>query len=500
MTIAHNHQFPSGNFFKKILFVLCALWLLTVLLGCSSQYAAERLYWQAGREAQKIIQNKGLDKLTKQEYQEIIDAYRKVPDKFPLQRLAAESHFIIARLYALQAQIEEAHKELVTVTQNFSRIPSIASRAQFMIGNLYNLRGDWARAVSEYEKVTDLYPLSRLGLSTPIYIAQQYQRRKDESLAEKSYDRAIRNYEKIISEYSGTSVVPRIMEYLALAYLNQGKWEEAIKVWEKISNEYSQSPEAAKSLLSSGEIYAKQIRDLEKAIKAYEEFVEQYPQSKVINQVKFQIGKLYLDKGDTEKAKETFVNIIKEYPKEKELCANTMYLLAICYEKEGDSAKTVGQLRQLRQDYPNTKLALAVPLFLALHYQQSQAGQEKIEEAFQEAISEYRKVFEEEANKDIAIEAGRLISVCYVQQQRWNEAISVLNTLIERYPDTPEAQVYLFNIANIYQKELAQPEMAMEVYRKLIDSYPNSQLVGLARAQLDSLSKEQKVTEDLGTE
>ena len=472
---------------SAIRYTLTLLIVLAFLSGCGSQYASEKLFWQAKQVTKKVTQNKSLDKLSTDDYQKIIAAYGKVAERCPLELLAAQSQFIITQLYVLQGQYSQAQEELIKIRQNFSRNSKIASQALFMIGNLYERQGDWEAAASEYEKVRDLYPMSELGLKVPISIAQHYQREKEELQAEKAYKQAIRNYQEIIDEYSGTRFAPIIMDYLALSYLNQGRWDEAIGVWESITKEYPETPMAAKSLLASGEIYAKQLRDPEKSIKHYEDFIQQYPDSKLVKQVKFQIGRLYLDKGDIEEARQVFSQIIKDYPKEAELCASARAMLANCYEREGNGALAIKEYQQIRRDYFKTKLALAAPFFIARCYLNIIADKDKAVDAFAEAIAKYKKIIEEEQDVPLIMEAGRFMSLCYIQQQQWNEAIDTLYSLATKYPDDSRAQLFLLDIATIYQRELAEPDKAMQIYEQLIDRYPSSRIATFAKMQLDAV-------------
>jgi len=487
---------PTPHTLHPVLYTLTLLFMVAFLSGCGSQYLAERLFWQAQQVTKKITQGSALDKLSNEDYQKIIDAFGKVSEKYPLAMTAAQSQFIVAQLYVMRNDFSEAEKELIKVTRNFSGAPEIASRAQFLIGNIYERQGKWEAAVSEYEKLIDLYPLSRLGLKMPIYIAQHYQLSKDASEAEKAYTKAVRGYEGLIGDYFGTSIAPVVMDHLALAYLSQGKWDEAIEVWQEITTKYSQSPLAEKSMLASGEIYSRQIRDLQKAIQTYEEFVNQYPRSQLIKQVRLQIGKLYFTNGDTEKAKQIFEQIISDYPQEKGLCADARFSLAACYEREADSQNAIEQYNKLKNNYPDTRLALAVPFFIARHYLITQP--DKAEAAFSKAIYEYKDIIESNASIPIKMEAGKLINFCYAQQKKWDEAIVSLYELIAKYPDNPQAQMFLFDIGNIYERELNEPEKASAIYKELISKYPSNHfLINLARMRLESLqanlSKDQNI-------
>lgn len=473
---------------KKFLLVVCACLLVVTLTGCGQGYSAGKLYWQANAAVREITKGKTQDNLTKEDYQKIIGAYRRVVERYPLEPLAAQSQFIIAQIYILQRQYDKAKEELAKITQNFAKNPVLASQAQFMLGNLYEQQGRWNEAVLEYEKVTDLFPLTSMGLKTPIYVVEYYKRHKDKTEADRAHEKAIKHYQRIINEYSGTSIATVVKDYLALTYVSQDKWDNAIDVWQTIVNDYPESQAGIFSLFAIGETYVRQIKDLQKAIEVYEEFVRKNPTSKIIQQAKFQIGRLYFMKGDFAKAREIFKQVIKEYPKEIELCANSYLSVAACYEREGNQDKTMQIYRKIKHDYPTTLAALSVPLFTAQYYQRKNQIQEA-EKAFQEAISVYDKVIRENPKTKQAARAQNFISLAYLSQKKWEKAIDSLRTLIEVYPENPKASASLFTIAAIYQRQLGEPKKAIETYKKFMEQYPGHTLANLAKSEIESLQK-----------
>lgn len=467
---------------KKPLFWVIILAI--VLSGCGSQYQAEKLYWRATQVAKKLPDNPKL--ITTGHYQRLINAYQKVVERYPLEPQAAQAQFIIAQIYILENKVSEAEKELLKITQNFSRNSEVASKALFLIGNLYEEQNNWDRATLEYEKITDLYPLSSLGLKIPIYIAEHYQRRKEIAEADHAYSKAVKGYRRIIDDYSGTSIAPLIKSYLASTYVSQGDLEKAIDIWQTILSEYPQTQIGTLSLFAIGETYTRQIKDLQKAIEVYEDFVARYPQSQIIKQAKFQIGKLYFLKRDFAKARAVFEELIKEYSQEKELCANAELSMAICYEGEEKWEEALRSYKNVTDHYPNSQPALQTPLFIAQHYlKRNQTADAK--KAFQEAILGYERIIQGNAGTAEAIEAKYLIGLSYISQQDWNKAIDSLNDLIKNYPDNPRAITSLFTIATIYQRKLNSSEEAVKIYEGFITKYPTHILVNLAQEQLKSL-------------
>lgn len=459
---------------------------LALLLGCESRYLSEKLYWHANQAAKEIIKNRPIDKLTQGECQRIISGYRRLIQKYPLEPLSAQSQFVIAQIYILQNQFPKAQEELTRITQNFSKNPEIASQAQFMIGNLYERQGNWEKAALEYEKVSDLFPLSRMGLKIPLYIAGRYQRKKDSAGADKAYNDAIKYYKKFINEYSGTSFSAVLKDHLALAYASRGNWNNAVDTWQTVVDEYPQSPIGETLLFAIGETYSRQIKDLQKAIDTYEDFVKKNPDSKIISHAEFQIGRLYFIKEDFPKAIQVFNGLVEKYPKDARLCTDAKLAIATCYEKQDRWEEVVKVYGEIKTKYPHSPAALSVPLFIAQHYfKENRLSEAK--GAFTEAISGYEKLIRENPNTAKAAEAQDFISLAYLSQQKWVHAISSLQKLVDTYPNDPRASKSLFTLAVIYQKQLHEPEKAIEKFAKFIEQYPGHELANLAKSEIESL-------------
>ena len=470
----------------KKFYALSIFVLVLLSSGCASRYPAEKLYWQANQAAKAIIKGRPLDKINSQDYEKIIVGYRRLAEKYPLEPLSAQSQFIIAQIYILQNQFPKAEEELVRITQNFSQNAEIASQAQFIIGNLYERRGNWEKAALEYEKVSGLFPLSRIGLKIPLYLAEYYQRNKDEDGADKAYGEAIKYYKKFINEYSGTSVSAMLKDYLAMAYASQGSWDKAVDVWQAIVDEYPQSPIGETRLFAIGETYSRQIKDLQKAIDTYEDFVKRNPASKIIRHAEFQIARLYLIKEDFSKAIQLFEQIIEKYPKEIELCTDAELAIAACYEKQDNWEGVMRVYDEVKANYPQTPAALSIPLFISQHYLKENRHLEA-EGMLKESISGSEKIIKENPNTAQAAQAQDFISLAYLSQQKWPKAIASLQTLVETYPKDPRASKSLFTMAVIYQKQLREPKKAIGIFEKFIEQYPGHELASLAKSEIESL-------------
>lgn len=466
---------------KRLLFFLLAI---SVVSGCTdSCYLAEKLFYQAEQKVKKIVS--GRVQLQEDDYERIIAAYRVVSDRCPLEEKTAQAQFIISKIYISQGKYEEAKRELKTIIHNFSSKPVIASQAQFAIGQLYESQGNWESAEQEYEKLSDLYPLTPLGLNMPIYTLLHYRAVNKADEEEKTYVRGIRHYNKLLEDFLGTKAVPLIQDYLATLHYQRGKLNKAIEVWEEIIKKYPRNPFAVKAFLAVGETYANRIKDIPKAINVYEKFIKNYPQDGNAAKANLKLAELYLENSQIKKAKKIYAKILKDYSDKEELLIGAHLGLAQCYKKEANVEKVIGEYNLIREYYPKSKVALAAPFSIARYYLEIKANS-KAEKAFKEAINEYKKILEDDQRSvEDKKEAAGFLALCYLNTREWDEALALLRVLADKYPQEP---MYLLDIAAIY-RNLNSLDKAINVYKEIIRKYSHNQfLTRLAKAQIGVLT------------
>ncbi|UCC95898.1 MAG: tetratricopeptide repeat protein [Candidatus Omnitrophota bacterium] len=469
---------------KISLLVTCFLLLATFLVGCTdTRYLSEKLFWHTQRETAKVLK-KGTKNLDASDYNKIISLYQRVIDACPLEDLSAESHFIIAHLYASQGKYKEAQQELVNVIHNFSSQPKIAARAQLKIGKLYELQAKPQQAILEYEKVMDLYPLTPLGLNMPKYIVKYYRNINDVQAEERAYQRAIRHYKKLIGDFSQTPMSAVLRDYLASLYVMQADYQEAITVWDKIISDYPQSLQAAKALLAKAQVYTQKLKDIPKAIEIYEEFAEKYSSHKKIHEIEMQLGRLYLEDGQIEQAREIFDALLKDRSQEEDVMIKAHLGIATTYAKQADTKKVTEIYEYVKKVYPESKAALGIPYLTAQYYEQI-GYDSKADEAYRAAIAEYEMMLQSDEKKEITKkEAANFLTLCYLKKNEMDKALQLLRMLADRHPQDP---MYLLDLASLY-RNLNALEKAIGVYNELIARYAHNKLiVSLAQAEIQTL-------------
>lgn len=473
-------------------FIFSAAVLVCGCVDIDKSYVAERLLWKADRMVSLLLQKatKEHRQLTYAEVDEMIAVYKKVGDRFPLEQNAARAHFSIADIYVRVEKFDDARKELARVIQNFSTAPLIASRAQVQIAQTFEREGKLNRAVEEYEKVRDLYPLTPLGLQVPLRIMQFYRQKDDEANVQKAYRQALRHYAEVLNQFAGTSTAGFYHSYIAIAHIEAREWERALEAWDAIIAAYPNTPFAVRAQISKAEIYVNNLNNVAKGIELYEDFMRQHPkgqgvESSLLKEVRLRLGGLYVASGRGEDAKHAFVSLLQEYPRDKEIGIRSHFGLASYYERAGNEQEFLREYETIKKLYRNDQRVLSIPFFIYRYYQRLNNA-DAARKVLEQAMTEYEAAFREHANDtQLSMLIARSLFFVYAQTKNWARLIGFLEHLQKKYPNDPS---YPFSIASVYRNELKQPHEARRIYQEMLGRYAaHSNLVTLIQKQIDTL-------------
>jgi len=480
-----NRNFSLLSTRYSLLFVFVFAFLLA---GCTidPRYAAEKLFWEAEQKVGALLKGKPvkLEDLEEGRLEEIVAAYRKVADAYPLEPLAAKARFAIANIYISQKRLDEARRELKSVINNFSSQAPIATRAHFVLGKVLEFQGKQKEAMLEFEKITDLYPLSALGLEMPVHIINYYKRINDKEAEERAYRRTIRHYEQMIYDYSGTSVAGVVQDYLARTYVEGDDLQGALKSWDEIISRYPETPQAVRASFAKAEIYVVKMKDIPKAIEIYKETIEEHPEADFIKDVKMRLGDLYLASAQIEEAQRIYSSLIKDYPDDERIGIRSRFALVESFKRQGLQEEVAKGYEEIAQLYPDNPNVLTIP-YLMYRYYSKVEDVNQAKKTLDKAIPEYEKELKRRTKKEEIILTAHLLFQCYLEKKEFSKCLGLLETLVDRYPDNPG---FLLSIASLYRNQLNNPEKAIEVYEGVIEKYSsNEPLVTLVNKQIQTL-------------
>lgn len=92
------------------------------------------------------------------------------------------------------------------------------------------------------------------------------------------------------------------------------------------------------------------------AIKAFQSFVQKYPDSTYQPNANYWLGQLSYNKGDKDGAAHYFATVVKSWPKSPK-APDAMYKVGVIMQDKGDSAKAKAVYQQVVAKYPGTDAA-----------------------------------------------------------------------------------------------------------------------------------------------
>lgn len=476
----------------KFIFIF-AVFPLFLLGGCGDpHYKAEKYFWYAEQKAKKIMVARA-NKLQPEDYIEIIQEYRKVIEVAPVDPLSAKTQFLIANLFSIQKNYSDAQKELKRIVQNFFSDKTIASKACFAMGKLWELQGRFDDALDEYKKIIDFYPLSFLGMEMPLYMTQLCEKNKEKITGGWAYSQMIRHYESLIEEYKGTSIEHSLQNYLIRAYLKGENWDDMLKIWDDQINAKSDKTSVIAASLSKAKLQATKLNNIPEAIKICEDLIQKFSEDPSVPNIRFYIGQLKLENGETDKAGDTFSSILKDYPEEKELGILCHFALVVVDEKKGANAEAIIKLKKIRELFPEHPRSLAIPFLIYQNYEKLR-DQANAAIAMKAAVNEYSYKWKQGGKEQNDLITGKLLLRCYLQMKDWDSAAQHLQSFDERFPQTP---YFLLLQAAIYADKMKLPLKARNVYDTILKKYSrNSKLTKAVEELVQNLDDKTVKTDE----
>lgn len=244
---------------------------------------------------------------------------------------------------------------------------------------------DYKKAIGEFKKLIQHYPLSKLASEAQFYIAESY-----ENLEE--YSAAFENYQLVIDKYPFTDRTEEVIEreYRIGNYFYSGQKAKvlgvpllpakpkAIEVFEKVVENAPYGKYADVAQYKLGQCYI-DMQDYINAALAFKKIIENYPKSPLVDDAKYQIAMCAVDSSsgpeyneeDTEKAIKEFKDFVRRYPDsemEKEARhfiselenqkAQNIFNIAQFYEKRNNKVSAMIYYEEILDKYPESEWAV----------------------------------------------------------------------------------------------------------------------------------------------
>lgn len=384
---------------------------------------------------------------------EAVTEFRRLLRIYPFSRLREQAAYNIAYVYLNTGNYDQAIEEFRSV---ISRYPGTewAARSQYNIGDSFYNSGNFDAAINAYREVLENYPRSQYIIEAidGIQFAQMSAGMDDTSTntledflddnptsttadrlrfrqAENvfqagDYDGAVREFRQYLRITNNSDLMPEAYFNMGDAYLRTDRSAEAAETFETLINDFPNSERAAPALAQLASVQF-ELGNYEESKRRYAELAEldsRYQQEALLG-----TGNANLELGERAEARQNFENVLAINPNND---ASRVGLGKVLFRD--------GRIDEARRFFNlvagNNKTEIgAEAQFLVGETYLEQGNREEAMEAY----TRLNTLFE--AYGDWVSQAQFKIAEIYIRDGRRGEAISLLNSIIERYPDSPAA-------------------------------------------------------------
>ncbi len=333
---------------------------------------------------------------------------------------------------------------------------------------------DFEAVIPLTDKLIEKNPLDKYGEEALFYQGVAYLELGKES--DKALFSAASTFDEFTRKFPKSRLLPEAMLKSAETKEKLGFKNEAIFVYQEMIKNVKDEKYLNIAYTKIGQLY----NDLGQPDKALKYFTDYLQKTKPENSPIYgYVGSIYAQKGDFTKADEYFS---KYKPKKlEEVIPETLYWMAVTYEKKGDDDTALRLFTTFYNRYPDNKLTdmamykagelllkkdkkdLALDIFKDTKNKFTQkkggilAAIKIAELTLSSKDPEYWSIYLKDAmanDTDIssAIKATKLYITSLINSKRFDEAIKEIDKFEKKFPDTPESKELVANKEEIYFK------------------------------------------------
>ena len=334
----------------------------------------------------------------------------------------------------------------------------VALVAGFWIGKSTNSDTDYNRY---YEKAEETWQKTRSADTPPVTLEDENQNRVRKV-------RAL--YRQVFEKYPDSRWADDAIYQLATRIARTD--EEAYALFRRLINNYPDSEWADDALftiaianyktgegMNETEVLESADTYYDRALVLFDQLIEDYPGSKLVDHAQFTRAMCYYGKGQLSRTLKAFDELAEDF-RDSDLIYSVMYYTGMIFTEQ----RKYRDARVEFEKVANSGHEELTPLA------QFGIGQTHFAEGgFDEAIESYNRVIQLDSDAKVAQDSHFYIGWAYQKMEQYDEAIDQLEEAITKYPDNENASNSQFFVAQIYYTK-GDADGAIETYRRVADN------------------------------
>lgn len=280
---------------KKTLVILLVILLAPVLIfgiiDRNDDYSAEKSLWKLNKDYQEVA--KDPKAAPPASFDQLANKYEKLMKRYSTSKIIPIAKVYYGRVYAVRGDYGKARQVFEEIIRENSDNMIMITMAFRHIIQTYAAEEDFKNVVNTYERIKKEYPISEIGIRAPLDIARMYAVRKEEIKKNAAISAALDYYKGLLAQEMHPTAKMMVMRFQSECYFSLGDWDSGIDTLRDLLIDFPEveylSVERARWIISTiNAMSAGRLKDYDRPVAIYTEFVEKYPEHpyrKVFEQV-----------------------------------------------------------------------------------------------------------------------------------------------------------------------------------------------------------------------
>ncbi len=486
--------------FKPLILIMVSAVIFSSCEKKSIEYQAEKELF----EARKMRHELSSASLKSEFLTRTLDTYRGIVEKYrgrggssaALDTIVVAAQLEMAQLEYRTGMLDRAYQDFREAFAIAERIPSARANAIYSAAVISRELDDVESSLEHYREFYREFlapgarpfriELNRRYILAPIEIGHLYLEQGDREKAGEWYSASEELYSAIIQNGG----YPNLREDAKLnritALLQRQEWQEARKYLNKLEGEINSEEKIPALMYIRARIELNGFDNSREAIRILEEIARKYPQSREASSALVTAAGIKFREGNYTEATKFCRRILDDYSGRRNEAAEAIWMLAEMEEKSGNWLEASLHYKSLYQNHPLTLQGLEAPLRIAHHF--AEAGEKDVAgDAYARAGEHYSELISESNSQGARIMAEKYLVRALTEEGRWEEAVTRLLELIDRYPGYRKFRGNYLRAASICEEKMNNPDRAAEILSECAERYPGSSLASEARKQLNRI-------------
>ncbi len=313
-------------------------------------------------------------------------------------------------------------------------------------------------------------------------------------------------YREILESYTHFRIKENVLLSLAQCYEARKRFQEAIETYDKIYREYPQGSLTLQVLYRKGLLQMNEMVDVPGAIATFQLIIDQFPSGTYHNEARLALGSCMICQGDLDQAEQIFKESLDRSKQETGIGdVKPLVRLAEVYYFRGEFEKVMSLLDNLKageigaeamQD-PVLNDGLNLRLFVKEYFPQNPdplllfARAEFFEKQrkYEQALTVLDSLLTTYPDGPIVADALFKKGEIRIQTEAFRESLNSLSELLARFPKSLLADRSIERMGWIYEK-MGDPQKALEQYEALLTGYPHSFYADDIRQRIRKIEEE----------